>query len=60
VLVKGRARVASDRDANADIERLAVKYRGEAEGKRQARELYWKQERVTVEVVPKKLIINLH
>jgi PPOX class probable F420-dependent enzyme len=59
VLVKGRARVAAERDANKDIETLAVKYRGEAEGRRQARELYWKQERVTLEILPRKLILNL-
>jgi hypothetical protein len=42
VILFGRARVAEERDANRDIETLAVRYTGEEAGKKAARERYWK------------------
>ena len=55
VEVFGRARIATERDAKGDIEALAVRYRGEEEGKKAARERYWKMDRVSIEVVPTRV-----
>ena len=59
VLVEGRARIAKERDPLKDIERLAIRYQGEAEGRRAARNNYWKQERVSIEVAPTKFVEQL-
>ncbi len=59
VMIFGTARIAKERDANRDIETLAIRYTGEEPGKKSARERYWKQERVTVEITPKRLVIGL-
>ena len=59
VLVFGRARVATERDANKDIETLAIRYQGEAKGRKSARDVYWKQERVTIEIIPDKVLVSL-
>ncbi len=59
VLIFGTARIAKERDANRDIETLAIRYTGEEAGKKSARERYWKQERVTVEITPERLVVAL-
>jgi len=59
LLIEGRARIAKERDPLKDIERLAVRYQGEAEGRKAARNNYWKQERVSIEVVPTKFVEQL-
>ena len=56
VIVEGKARVASERDAKRDIETLAIRYTGEEKGKKAARERYWKDERVSLEIVPERII----
>lgn len=55
VAVAGRARVASERDPMKDIETLAIRYTGEKAGKKAAREVYWKQKRVSLEILPEKV-----
>ena len=40
-------------------ERLAVRSQGETEGRKAARNNYWKQERVSMEVVPTKFVEQL-
>ena len=59
VIIFGKARLANERDANRDIETLAIRYTGESEGRRSARERYWKQERVSIEIIPERLISRL-
>jgi PPOX class probable F420-dependent enzyme len=59
ILVFGKARVATERDAKKDIETLAIRYHGEAKGRKSARDIYWKQERVTLEIVPDKVLVSL-
>lgn len=59
VAIFGRARVASERDPMKDIETLAIRYRGEAEGKKSARERYWKMDRISIEIMPEKVIADL-
>ena len=56
VAVFGDARVASERDPMKDIEALAIRYRGEEEGRRAARERYWKMDRISIEVVPRRVV----
>ena len=59
VLVEGKARIANERDPLKDIESLAIGYHGEAEGRKAARNYYWKQKRVSIEVVPSKFVEQL-
>ena len=59
VIVEGKGRISNERDALKDIETLAVRYRGEEEGKKAARERYWKQPRVSIEILPEKVIDGL-
>jgi PPOX class probable F420-dependent enzyme len=59
VSVFGKARIATERDANKDIESLAIRYTGEKEGRKAARERYWKQERVSIEIVPDRIVSSL-
>jgi PPOX class probable F420-dependent enzyme len=59
VSISGRARVAKERDPNKDIETLAMKYTGEQKGRKAARETYWKQERVSIEIVPERVVKDL-
>ena len=59
VSIFGRARVADERDANKDIESLAIRYTGEESGKKAARERYWKQERVSLEIIPGRVVKGL-
>ena len=59
VMVFGTGRVATERDADKDIENIAIRYQGEKKGKKSARDVYWKQERVTIEIVPDKVLVSL-
>jgi len=59
IMVFGRGRIATERDAYKDIETLAIRYQGEAKGKKSSRDIYWKQERVTIEIVPEKVLVSL-
>ena len=59
VMIHGRARIASERDANKDIETLAIRYTGEEAGRKAARERYWKDERISIEIVPERVVQNL-
>ncbi len=59
VMIKGEARVARERDAKKDIETLAIRYRGEEAGRKAARGRYWKDPRVSLEIVPKKVVVGL-
>ncbi len=59
VIIFGRARIASERDGKKDIEALAIRYTGEEQGKKSARNMYWKQPRVSIEIVPEKIVNGL-
>ena len=59
VSVSGTAREATERDANRDIETLAIMYTGEEKGRKSAREQFWKQERVSFEIVPARVVSSL-
>ncbi|HYC26986.1 MAG TPA: PPOX class F420-dependent oxidoreductase [Nitrososphaerales archaeon] len=56
LVIEGKGRIARERDALKDIEDLAIRYRGEEKGRKDARERYWKMPRVSIEVVPDKII----
>jgi PPOX class probable F420-dependent enzyme len=59
VMVEGRARIAEERDPKKDIETLAIRYTGEERGRKAARDRYWKQERVSIEIVPERVVQDL-
>jgi len=59
VTVFGKARIATERDPLKDIESLAIRYTGEEKGKKAARNRYWKQPRVSIEIVPEKVVFDL-
>jgi PPOX class probable F420-dependent enzyme len=59
LLINGRARIATERDPKKDIETLAVRYLGEEKGKKDARDRYWKMDRVSLEILPEKIISGL-
>jgi PPOX class probable F420-dependent enzyme len=59
VIIFGRARIADDRDGKKDIEAIAIRYTGERQGRKSAREIYWKQPRVTIEIIPEKVVNGL-
>jgi hypothetical protein len=59
VMVRGKARTAKERDPKKDIETLAIRYRGEEKGRKDARERYWKMDRVSVEIIPERVIEEL-
>jgi len=59
VIMFGRARMAGERDAKKDIETLAIRYTGAKAGRKAARERYWKQERVTIEIIPERVVSQL-
>ena len=56
VIVFGSARIAKERDGKEDIETLAIRYTGEEQGRKSARNTYWKQPRVTIEITPERVI----
>jgi PPOX class probable F420-dependent enzyme len=59
VIVFGKARMAKERDANKDIEALAIWYTGAKAGRKAARERYWMQERATIEIIPERVVSQL-
>jgi PPOX class probable F420-dependent enzyme len=59
VVIFGRARMAKERDGKKDIEALAIRYTGEEKGKKSARAIYWKQPRVSFEIVPERIVNGL-
>ena len=59
VMIAGRARVAEERDHKKDIETLAVRYMGEEAGKKAARERYWRDPRVSLEIIPSNVVADL-
>jgi hypothetical protein len=59
VILFGRTRIAEERDANKDIETLAVRYTGEKAGKKAARERYWKDKRISIEIIPDRIVSQL-
>ena len=59
VIIFGRARVAEERDGKKDIETLAIRYTGEEKGRKSAREIYWKQPRATIEIIPERVVSGL-
>jgi PPOX class probable F420-dependent enzyme len=59
VMIQGTARIATERDANKDIETLAIRYTGKEKGRKAARERYWKQPRVSIEIVPVRVVADL-
>jgi PPOX class probable F420-dependent enzyme len=59
VILFGRGRIANERDPLKDIEALAIRYTGEENGKKAARERYWKQKRVSIEIIPDRVFSDL-
>ena len=59
VIIFGKARMAEERDGKKDIETLAIRYTGAEAGRKAARERYWKQERVTIEIIPRRVVRQL-
>lgn len=59
VAVFGRGRVATERDPMRDIEALAIRYHGEEKGRKAARDRYWKMDRVSLEIIPEKVVADL-
>ena len=59
VVLFGEARVAAERDPKKDIESLAVRYTGPTRGRRSARSTFWKQPRVSLEIVPRRVFVDL-
>ncbi len=59
VMVEGKARIATERDPKKDIEALAIRYRGEEAGRKSARDRYWKMDRVSIEIIPERIIQEL-
>ncbi len=59
IMIQGKARIATERDPLKDIETLAIRYTGEEKGRKAARDRYWKQPRVSVEIVPERVVADL-
>lgn len=59
IMIQGKARIATERDALKDIESLAIRYTGEEKGRKAARDRYWKQPRVSIEIVPERIVADL-
>ena len=59
VMIQGKARIATERDSLKDIETLAIRYTGEEKGRKAARDRYWKQPRVSIEIVPERVVADL-
>jgi PPOX class probable F420-dependent enzyme len=58
VILFGKARIAEERDGKKDIESLAIRYHGE-KGRRSARSIYWKQPRISLEIIPDRVVSGL-
>lgn len=59
IVIFGKARIAEERDGKKDIEALAIRYTGEEQGKKSARTTFWKQPRVSIEVIPERVVEDL-
>jgi hypothetical protein len=59
VAIFGRARIARTRDSMKDIETLAIRYRGEEKGRKMVRDSLWKMDRISLEVVPERVVADL-
>jgi PPOX class probable F420-dependent enzyme len=59
VILFGTARIAEERDGKKDIETLAIRYTGVEAGRKAARERYWKDDRVTIEIIPERVVYQL-
>lgn len=59
VILFGRARIATDRDSMKDIEALAIRYTGRRAGEKAARTRFWKEPRVSVEITPERVVVDL-
>ncbi|MDA4119476.1 MAG: PPOX class F420-dependent oxidoreductase [Thaumarchaeota archaeon] len=59
IMIQGKARIATERDAMKDIETLAIRYTGEEKGRKAARDRYWMQPRVSIEIVPELVVADL-
>ncbi len=59
VTVFGRGMVAEERDAKKDIENLAIRYTGEEKGRKAARDHFWKEDRVSIEIIPERVVSGL-
>ncbi|HEY6283701.1 MAG TPA: PPOX class F420-dependent oxidoreductase [Nitrososphaerales archaeon] len=59
IMIQGKARIATERDSLKDIETLAIRYTGEEKGRKAARDRYWKQPRVSIEIVPERVFADL-
>jgi len=58
VMVKGRARLADERDAAKDTEKLAIKALGDEAGPKRAVEIM-KIKHVSIEVLPERVVASL-
>ena len=59
VMIEGKARIATERDPKKDIETLAIRYTGEERGRKSARERYWKMDRISIEIIPERVFVDL-
>jgi len=59
IMIEGTARIARERDPKKDIETLAIRYTGEEAGRKAARDRYWKDPRVSLEIIPERVIVDL-
>jgi len=59
IMIQGKARIASERDSLKDIETLAIRYTGEEKGRKAALDRYWKQPRISIEIVPERVVADL-
>jgi PPOX class probable F420-dependent enzyme len=59
IVIFGKGRIAKERDGKKDIESLAIRYQGEERGRKSAREVYSRQPRVSIEIVPERLVSEL-
>ncbi len=59
IMFRGRARIATERDGKKDIETLAIRYTGVKAGRKSARERYWKQDRISIELIPEKVVVQI-
>ena len=59
LLILGKARIAKERDPKKDIETIAIRYMGKEAGMKAARDRYWKDPRVTMEIIPDEIVEDL-
>jgi PPOX class probable F420-dependent enzyme len=59
LVIFGKGRIAEERDGKKDIESLAIRYQGEEKGKKSARAVYWKNPRVSIEIIPERVVSGL-